>query len=419
MRMPLISAFPNTKNDCCPRLRSDLEPVQAQDKNGRPYIRLSDPLGLSETELFFPPEWFYILEFLDGRYSLSEISSKYSLKFGEALSEQRISKLIKNLDRFFLLDNERFHKRFNVVLKHYRSVGVREAAFAGQSYAKDAVDLRREIDDYAAKTPLDSAITRMLQDKKIAAVVAPHIDPRLGGSAYISAYRPLTYVPPETLFIILGISHHTMRNIFALTDKAFSGPGGQIPADKKLIRQLASTCKTDFFQDELLHRHEHSIEFQTVFLRHFVRSPFTIVPILCSFTHSMTEREVLQFAEFTEALQTAIYQEDRNIVIIAGVDLSHVGTRYGDSQTPDSFRLSEVEAFDRRVLSAVMQKDMKSFDMLFESSNNQYNVCGYPALRTLVQILPPSNPLLLSYDNAIMDELRSTVTFASLLFHSI
>jgi MEMO1 family protein len=396
-----------------------LEPVQARDKSGRPYIRLADPLRLAKTDFFFPSEWFFIVEFLDGRHSLSEISSKYSRKFRAELSERRISKLIKNLDRVFLLDNQRFHKRFNIVAKHYRSVSVRESAYAGQSYAEDAVSLRAEIDDYEAKTPLDPVIAKMLPGKKITAVVAPHIDPRLGGSAYVSAYQPLMQAPPETLFIILGISHHAMRNTFALTDKTFSGPEGQIPADKKLIRQLASACKTDFFHDELLHRDEHSIEFQTVFLRHFVRSPFTIVPILCSFTHTMTEREAHQFAEFTDALQTVISQEDRNVVIVAGVDLSHVGPRYGDSQTPDSFRLSEVETFDRQVLSAVMQKDKKTFDMLFESSNNQYNVCGYPALRTLMQILPPSHPLLLSYDNAIMDDLRSTVTFASLLFHSI
>ena len=78
--------------------------------------------------------------------------------------------------------------------------------------------------------------------------------------------------------------------------------------------------------------------------------------------------------------------------------------------------LAKVERADKAVLNAMSNRDLVEFESLFAQSNNKYNICGYPALRTLFEFLPASTATLLHYDNAIMDEQRSTVTFASMIF---
>jgi AmmeMemoRadiSam system protein B len=105
------------------------------------------------------------------------------------------------------------------------------------------------------------------------------------------------------------------------------------------------------FRAEIVHRDEHSIEFQAVYLKHrFGDHPLTMVPILCGGFHALidqgkTPREEPQF----EALIAAVREAERTLggdtVYVAGADLSHVGPRFGDP--PIDARTKEVEAIDR------------------------------------------------------------------------
>ncbi|RPI01194.1 MAG: AmmeMemoRadiSam system protein B [Calditrichaeota bacterium] len=395
-----------------PKLRSDLD-FQLISHAHRSYYILKDPFQMAEKVFLFPSEYLAILRLFDGRHSMEDIFAEYEKHIDRA-SARKFVKFIKNLDRSYLLETRHYEKQLTRLSRIFHEQPTRPAAYAGMSYADDRDDLIREIDNYERQIR-HSSPAPVRPAKKIMAIVSPHIDPRLGGAAYASVYRALKGTT-TSLFLILGIAHRGMKNQFALTDKDFETPLGVVNADQAFIKRLAQKCTIDYFVDELAHRSEHSIEFQTLFLRHFLNRPFTIVPILCSFLHVLSDKELESFQEFVSALRATIAEEKRELILIAGVDLSHLGPQYGQNQIPDAFLLSQVEAFDRQILDALFARDAKRLDLLFEQTNNQYNVCGYPALRTLIELLPPSTPQIICYENVPMDENRSTVTFAGALF---
>ncbi|MDZ7315758.1 MAG: AmmeMemoRadiSam system protein B [candidate division KSB1 bacterium] len=398
-----------------PPLRRELEPTPIHDRKGHAFIRLDDPLHLSDTAVFLPPPLFWLAALFDGQHTIAELYRQHRQKFREKLNEAQIQAMIKSLDEAFLLDNDRFARRLAARRQAYRKLQVRPMAFAGQSYAEEPEALAEQMRRQAAEAAAISSV-RVATDRKIVGAAVPHIDPRLGGVTYAAVYRFFHTLPTNTVFVVLGISHHMMKSAFALTERPFAVPGGQVEIDRQLLHRITKHCKNDLFQDELYHLYEHSIEFQAVYLSWFVKVPFTLVPVLCSFTFPMKETERRQYEEFLQAVQAAAAEESRHVVYIAAVDLSHIGPLYGSQWAPDAFQLAQVEETDKKLLDAFMRRDTAAFDLVFEQKAAQNNVCGFPAMRTLLPLLPPSEGVLIAYDNAIMDEFRSTVTFAGVLF---
>ena len=65
----------------------------------------------------------------------------------------------------------------------------------------------------------------------------------------------------------MGTCHEPLPNYFALSRKDFETPLGLLSADNDFIDDLVSRSDLDLFADELSHRREHTIEFQTLFLK--------------------------------------------------------------------------------------------------------------------------------------------------------
>lgn len=408
--------FRDTAQVRYPKLRDGLEPYKVHDDKGRLYIGLRDPFELATSHLLIPSDLFYLLRFFDGDHAIDDFYVEYRNEFGSVLDEQRFLKLIKKLDQTFLLHNSRALKKLQQMESEFRQQTIRQPTNAGNSYPDTADALRDTLNSYAQRASLEQHVRQNYRQKRITGMMLPHIDPRLAGAEYAKAHLVLQNAAPVDVFVILGISHRPLQHAFALTLKDFRTPLGVVKTDREFVQGLAQRCDTDFFQDEISHRQEHSVEFQTVFLHHFQQQPFQIVPVLCSFSHHMSEREHQQFNEFTTALATTLSHYKGRVCILASVDLAHVGPHYGDVDSPDSYFLAKVEQFDRRVLRAITDKNLQEFDSQFVRTDNKFNVCGYPAIRTLLQTTPFSNAHLLSYENAIMDQQRSTVTFASIIF---
>jgi len=354
-----------------PKIRIDLDPVQHQDKDRNIYVTLKDPLVLSKKRILIPPDLFYLLQFFDGRHSCSDLQQIY---------------LIRN------------------------------PACVGTSYPEDSDELEEMLKNYFARAKVNASIQKALERKTLKAMIAPHIDPRLGGHVYASAYDALHYADPADLYVILGVSHQPTRHLFALTTKDFKTPFGRVETDKKFVKNLLARLNLNYLKDELAHRNEHSIEFQTLFLKRQLDTPFKIVPILASFSHSRSKDEELQLENFISSLKAAVGEYTGKVCFIASVDFAHVGPLYGDALKPDPYFLSRVERFDRNVLDSLGKGEVAALERVFTRSSNMYHICGYPVLRTLISVMPPAESHLLAYDNAIMDENRSTVTFASMVF---
>ena len=183
--------------------------------------------------------------------------------------------------------------------------------------------------------------------------------------------------------------------------------------------------------DEFLHRGEHSLEFQVLFLKYIAQrraeligdseKPFKIVPILVSSFHSMVlsrtfpERHA-PVATFIHALQDLVAQEKRQVCFVAGVDLAHVGQQFGDRQpiTPDF--LKWVESEDHLLIDRLAALDAPGFFEEIAKDQDKRRICGFSPLYSLIQFLDGSHGRRLKYDQAFTPETASAVTFVSMVF---
>ncbi len=101
-------------------------------------------------------------------------------------------------------------------------------------------------------------------------VLSPHIDFHRGGSVYTWSYKELVENTQADTFVVLGVAHQYCRRRFALTSKDFETPLGLVPTNRSYLDSIVAMVGRDYFDDELAHRTEHSIEFQVVFLQYLL-----------------------------------------------------------------------------------------------------------------------------------------------------
>ena len=224
---------------------------------------------------------------------------------------------------------------------------------------------------------------------------------------------------PSDLYIILGTGHLGLTNLFALTELNFETPFGTAVVDREFLQKLNTNISTDFYKDELIHKNEHSIEFQTVLLKYFLKHNFKIVPVLTSFSQSIftdpNSSEKTIYTRFTQRLKKLIEQYKGNVTIIASVDFAHIGQRYGDPNAPDRSFLAKMEFNDRELIKALLNFDQDSFQKKIAQTENRYRICGYSSLTTLLDIIQPNEGIFVDYDSIPMEP-KSTVSLATLLF---
>ena len=123
-----------------------------------------------------------------------------------------------------------------------------------------------------------------------------------------------------------------------------------------------------------------------------------------------------KYDAFIETLRSVLSNYSGSVCVIASIDLAHVGPRYGDSFQPDPYFLAQVERNDREILAALSRFDRDLFQEQIRSAEDRYRICGYAALTAMLAVIPSAKGDLLDYRRAVMDQARSTVTFASMIF---
>ena len=248
--------------------------------------------------MFVNPSVLFLLSLLDGQHTLADMQIKYNRHFGEVLSQDQLDGIIDHLDEHLFLNNDRFMAARQNTEEKFRRTPIRDAAHAGTAYADNAEDLDKQLKAFYAASGGPGS-TSVSSGEQIKGIIAPHIDFHRGGPCYTWAYRELASSLDADLFIILGIGHSGPRRLFTMTPKDFSTPFGTIRTDQDFVNQVQTLCPFDIFEDEFLHKYEHSIEFQVVFLQSILRDrPDTmIVPILCGSFHKMVVSGDFAFTE--------------------------------------------------------------------------------------------------------------------------
>lgn len=380
-------------------------------------IVLWDPSGLSKEKLVLPLNFFFIVQHFDGKHSLQEIGALYLKRFGEFLMPNKVEQLVVDLEQKLFLEGSRTETARQQARMEYRQQPTRSAVFAGRSYEADSVKLKKQIDGFFTSGEGPDFKPSENRGKLIKGLVAPTYDLKQAGPVYAWGYKELQECQQPDVYVIIGTAHAGLENFFSVTDKDFETPLGLVPADRTILGQLKGLVP-EFFDEEIAHQTEHAIEFQLPFLQTIVDKPFTIVPILSSFSAlSLTDPMVQNSVDrFLSSLQDAIGASGKTVCVIAAGELAHLGMRYGDSAPPTDFSFHRTMQRDLEMLKPVEELKLDDFTQFIQKENDQRRISGFSPIYSLLRLIQAEKGQVLRYDRGITDQYNSTATYASLAF---
>jgi hypothetical protein len=394
-----------------------MEPVSIEHE-GQKLVVVHDPQRLTETSLTLSMSAYWIVCHMNGVNSINRIMESYKKTFNVDIEISEVEKLVAALDKSLFMDNENFRSYKRAVIKEFNDSPVRRSTLAGKSYPEDAEELSKMLDGFLDGKQLNGAAPAAPF-----AVIAPHIDLSAGGDAFGAAYATLKNSRAET-FVILGIGHKLDGDFFACIDKPFETPLGKTAADTDFLKKLESDFGEPIYNEDFAHKNEHSIEFQILFLQKLFGKDTgskKIVPILLSFPENIDEIDhpvfnLRRVEKFSNALKKGVDAMGGKVALIAGIDLAHVGERFGQEDGAGPERLEALKQDDRKLLDLVADGNKEEFVTYMKAINPENHVCGFPALWMLFDLIGGRKGSLLEYRQSVEGNNDSVVTFAAMAF---
>jgi len=405
-----------------PRLRP-LDATKVVDE-GKNYLALRDNEGFTDKIMLLSPLDALIAARLNGRITTEQIAAEVGRQSGmNALPIKRIEELITALDKNYMLESERFRKRREAVLEDFRSAPERPAALAGRSYTAKPKELTKTFDDYfKLKNGPGFAPAQPDGSAPLTGLVVPHLDYPRGKAGYAWSYSEVLRSELADLYVILGVAHSTPPTPLVLTEKDFGTPFGPARIDHELARALAEDAPYNLREDELVHRTEHSIEFQAVYLKYVQQrlgGDFKILPLLASSCDLMGSDPGERTLKVLGNLEALLRDYPGKVCLLAAVDFAHIGPCFGDTLDADAGFLSKVAEQDKISLEHLQAQEPEAFLDSVMSDGNQRRVCGVSALHAFSwlhkRLFPYSKGTPLHYGHAA-DPAGGEITFASMAF---
>ena len=383
------------------------------------YIVLWDPTGLGKEKLVLPLNYFFIVQHFDGEHSLMDIGALYLKRFGEFLLPAKVEQLVADLDQKLFLEGERAESARMQVRNEYRQAPLRRSVFAGRSYEADGVKLKKQIEGFFTSGEGPDFKPSENKGKPIKGLVVPTYDLKQAGPVYAWAYKELQEADQPDLHIVIGTAYAGLANLFAVTDKDFETPLGVVRVDQPILSQLKDRFP-ESFEEDVCHQAEHAIEFQLPFLQYLVgdKRPFTIVPILCSFSAlDLSDPAGSHSVEaFLTGLRDIVAGCGRSYCVIAAGELAHLGLRYGDKEPPTDFSFHRSMQHDLEMLKHVEECNPGAFATYIQKEQDRRRISGFAPIYSLMQLIQAGKGQVLRYDRGISDQYNSTVTYASMAF---
>lgn len=385
-----------------PKLRENIEVMPLGD--GRFILR--DVVGYSDSTLILNELSVMILSFLDGKRTESEIKNLIKSVYGIDLPEDQLKKFIKTLDEHGFLDTQNFRLMRERVRSDYRNQNVRKSALAGRSFPSGGKEAEEFFYSILSLFPSDFKV------ENLKAVLSPHIEISNGMKIYGMVWNIIkNSLKNPDVFVVLGTSHAYSPYTFILTEKDFETPFGTLKNEKDTVKEIEKALGKDIFEDEILHKNEHSIEFQAVFIKYIFPSS-RIVPVLCSASRIFLGQTVF-FDEAVLKLREALFSslKGANFVLISASDLAHIGVRFGDGPV-DQYMITLVRLKDIVSLWNFAQNSAKGFlDSVMEDGNAR-RVCGLAPTYALLKITENTEAKgnIIGWDIWV-DETASAVSF--------
>jgi len=365
------------------------------------------------------PPWTVGLRFLDGDHTELDLQEALTRATGQLVFSDTVRQFEAALREQGFLETEEFYRLRDEKQAQFRERSERLPVHAGEAYPAGAADVRSTFARYFGAVEGSSSLS-----STALGVAAPHVSPEGGRNCYAVSYRGLAALPgvAEHTFVVLGTSHYGSPEKFGLTRKPFITPLGTLHVNLELVDWLEQHGGEAVSREDYCFAIEHSIEFQCVFLQYVLGSDLTIVPILCApFAESLqtglppeTDAAV---ASFFETLQELAESQAGRLFWVLGIDLAHVGRRYGNdfAAKADQGAMAAVAEQDRQLLESLCAGELGKFFELVKMNGDELNWCGYSALYTFATALPRARGRVLRYEQWNIDP-QSVVSFASLEF---
>ncbi|MFL6353636.1 MAG: AmmeMemoRadiSam system protein B [Bryobacteraceae bacterium] len=401
-----------------PRLRFNLDFMPSPDP-ARPGLFIRDPYHYSDATLLVPPILVQALQCFDGTQSTLDLRSELVRLTGEIQVGAIEKNLFDSLSEAGFLENDTYRGLKARREAEFEVDPKREAIFAGSAYPADSTSLAALLTARVGRGSDSAAPTA-----STVGIAAPHASPDGGWDTYRAAYQSLPPVDAgkERTFVILGTSHYGAPERFGLTRKQFSTPLGEAQTNVALVDELESAAADAIRMEDYCHSVEHSIEFQVLFLQHVYGPNVRILPILCGpFVKSIYEgglpEDSDRLARFFDALGGISARESERLFWVMGVDMAHIGRRYGDSfrAIADSGDMLQIRERDSQRIGYINAGDARTYWGLVQEKHDDLKWCGASPLYTFLKVMPDVKGELLDYHQWQIDP-QSVVTFGALRF---
>jgi len=381
----------------------------------RPGLMMRDPFGYSDVTLIVPPPLVPLLAMFDGEQSEDELREAIYRMTNDLRSGEIMNHLKDALERAGFVEGPVFEQMKQARQQAFAESPVREPAHAGTAYPEEGGMLREWLSQRGLEPGGEDA-------GELVGIAAPHVSPEGGWASYREAYRALGRPPAERTFVVLGTSHYGEPEKFGLTRKDFVTPFGAARTERTLVEKLAAKAPRASKMEDYCHAVEHSIEFQVVFLQALFGPEVKILPILVGpFARSLyrggkpeDDEGVREFFDALGELQAA---EGKRLCWVLGVDMAHMGRRYGDPIQAEAQRgeMLEVAERDKARIERLEQGDAEGFWELVQPNHDDLKWCGSAPFYTFLKAAPGARGRLRLYEQWNIDP-QSVVSFGAMEF---
>jgi hypothetical protein len=400
--------------DRLPALRRNLELMPSPVPES-PGLLVRDPFRYAESVLILPPALVPCLLLFDGRHDEGDLRDVLVRMTGDVMVGDLLSHLRDTLSGGGFLENEVFDALRDERHRTFAAQAARRPRHAGSAYPEEAEDLRALLARYLAEAPAAEVPGTLI------GIAAPHVSLDGGWRSYGSAYRLLDPAHADRTFVVLGTSHYGRPETFGITRKSFETPLGSAAVARDVVDRLVEAAGPAVCVEDYCHSVEHSIEFQVVFLQHLFGPGVRIVPILCGpfarATAGGWPEDAEPVGQFLAALAEVAATEGDRLLWVLGIDMAHMGRRYGDpfDAVAAEGRMAEVADEDRARCRSVIAGDAHGLWARLQQDGDPLKWCGASPLYTFLAAVKPARGTLLHYEQWAIDD-RSVVSFAGLAF---
>ncbi|GIU73041.1 MAG: MEMO1 family protein [Bryobacteraceae bacterium] len=380
----------------------------------RPGLMMRDPFGYSDVTLIVPPPLVPLLAMFDGEQSEDDLRAAIYRMTNDLRSGEIMTHLKDALERAGFLEGPVFEQMREARQRAFAESPVRQPAHAGSAYPEEAGMLREWLSQKGLETGADA--------EDLIGIAAPHVSPEGGWASYREAYRALAPGLAGRVFVVLGTSHYGEPEKFGLTRKDFITPLGAARTERPLVERLAAMAPRASKMEDYCHAVEHSIEFQVVFLQALFGPEVRILPILVGpFARSLYRggrpEDDEGVREFIEALGELQASEGNRLCWVLGVDMAHMGRRYGDPIQAEAQQgeMLEVAERDRARIARLEQGDAEGFWELVQPNHDDLKWCGSAPFYTFLKAVPQARGRMRLYEQWNIDP-HSVVSFGALEF---